>query len=407
MNQNLDYVSLFVELTKDFESPTSFWKWSAYATIAATLRFNCCLPWGTSKLYPNIYVLLLADSAVSRKDAGPDLSADLLKECGYTKVIQGRASWQGIVDELSQDIGNKKTGIPIKGGAGIIVAAEFSAAFVEDPQLIKMMTEGYAYLEEYDYTLRGGKVKVKKRCISMLGGSNETLLRDVFTIQATYGGLLRRTCLIKPDSRRVPNSLVDDDKKNELTVDERKQLVTILKSLETLKGNFTVTPEGKKAYNDWYKQLYNTYDKFNDKTGFTAGVHTLVMKLAMILAASHGTLEISEEIITRAIKEILDLKDNYTAYAMGNGKNPHANMGATILLTLWDQGNGKTIKRREILLRHWNEIGSEDLDKLLVTLEGAGLVRMTAVGHEPAYELTQLARDAFLKNVQAKSQGVN
>src|SRR6267143_2042527 len=182
-----DFVSIFIDLTNKFESPTSFWKWSAYAAIAATLRFNCYLNWGTTKLYPNLYVLLLADSAAYRKDAGPELVEELLKELSHTKVITGRASWQGIVDELSQDTGNKKTGIPIKHGAGIIIALELTAMFVEDSSLIKMMTEAYAFVPEYDYILRGGKTKIKNRCITLLGGSNETLLRSFYTAEASYG----------------------------------------------------------------------------------------------------------------------------------------------------------------------------------------------------------------------------
>lgn len=405
MNLKSDFISLFIGLTKEFESPTSFWKWSAYATIAATMRSNCYIHWASSKLYPNLYVLLLADSAAHRKDAGPELSSELLKECGYTKVIKGRASWQGIVDELSQDVGNKKTGVPIKGGAGIIIATEFTAAFVEDPNLIKLMTEGYAFEEEYEYILRGGKVKIKKRCITILGGSNETLLRDVFTLQASYGGLLRRTCLIKPNETRKPNSLMDDNT-NSLTDIEKKDLQNKLKEIEKLNGRMTFSPEAMVAFDAWYKELHKSYSLVQDKTGFTQGLHALVAKLCMILTANQDSLVITEPIFTQSVNEIMSLKDNYTAYAMGSGKNPHAGTAGSILLTLWKEANN-SLKRRDILLKHYNDISSEDLDKVMLTLESAGLVRSQVNGSEMAYQLTQLAKDAFLKNIQSKSQGIN
>ena len=393
---NANFISSFIEFTKDFESPTSFWKWSAYGAIAATLRYNCKYKWATGELYPNLYILLLADSAAYRKDAGPKLVAKLLKECAHTKVVQGRASWQGIVDELSQDKGNKKTGVPIRGGAGLVIATEFTATFVADLSLIKLMTEGYEYEEEYDYTLRGGQVKIKNRCISILGGSNETLLRGFYTAEAINGGLLRRTCLIKPDKKRPGNALTEDD--DYLKEDQIKFLITQLKEIQKLNGNFKLNLEAKIAYKEWYLDLYNNYDKFDDRTGFVQGIHSLVIKLAMILAAAQNTLEISELLITQAIKEILALKENYTVYAMGVGKNPQANMGAIVLSTLWQHSNNGTglLKRRDILLKYWNEISSEDLDKLLTTLESAGLVRMVPAGSEPAYELTKTAKEAFL-----------
>ena len=393
---NANFISSFVEFTKDFESPTSFWKWSAYGAIAATLRYNCKYKWATGELYPNLYILLLADSAAYRKDAGPKLVAKLLKECAHTKVVQGRASWQGIVDELSQDKGNKKTGVPIRGGAGLVIATEFTATFVADLSLIKLMTEGYEYEEEYDYTLRGGQVKIKNRCISILGGSNETLLRGFYTSEAINGGLLRRTCLIKPDKKRPGNALTEDD--DYLKDDQIKFLIAQLKEIQKLNGNFKLNLEAKTAYKEWYLDLYNNYDKFDDRTGFVQGIHSLVIKLAMILAAAHNTLEISELLITQAIKEILALKENYTVYAMGVGKNPQANMGAIVLSTLWQHSNNGTglLKRRDILLKYWNEISGDDLDKLLKDLESAGLIRMIPAGSEPAYELTKTAKEAFL-----------
>lgn len=405
---NSDFVTLFVDYTKEFESPTSFWTWAAYAGIAATLRSNCHIKWGSSNLYPNIYVLLLADSAAYRKDAGPDLISDLLKESSHTKVIKGRSSWQGIVDELSQDIPNKKSGVPLRGGSGIIIATEFTASFVEDNHLIQMMTEAYSFESEYEYTLRGGKVKIKDRCLTLLGGSNETLLRDLFNAKATYGGLLRRTCLIKPDKRRPPNALVDGN--TSLDPTKKKSLLDFLNRIKTLKGEFVLSHDAKVAYRDWYHKLYESYDKFDDKTGFVQGIHTLIIKLSMIIAASYEVLIIDETMINRAIKEVINLKENYTNYTMGAGKHPQANMGALIISSLWQESltNGSHgIKRRDILLKYWNEISSEELDKLIITLEAAGLINMIPRGNEPNYILTQNAKDIFLKDMQTKSKGTN
>lgn len=399
MTPAFDFVKSFVDCTAEFESPTSFWQWSAYASVAATLRFNCYLKWGTSNLYPNLYILLLADSAAYRKDAGPELCEELLRECSHTKVISGRASWQGIVDELSQDIGNKKTGIPIKHGAGIIIAKEFTSSFVEDNSLIQMMTEAYSYAEEFEYILRSGKTKIKNRCLNMLGGSNETLLRDLYNTKAVYGGLLRRTCLIKPDKRRPPNSFMNPGQKISLDITEKAGLLTQLKVIQQLKGEFQTTKDAALAYDLWYKELYANYDKLDDRSGFVQGMHSIIFRLAMIIAASQETMIITEATITRAITEIMALKENYTTFMMGNGKNPQANLGASLLQLLWSNENANlgSLKRRDILLKYWNEISSEDLDKLLITLEGAGLLQMIPNGNEPAYSLTQRAKDAFKK----------
>jgi len=398
-----DFVTLFIQATQNYESPTSFWRWSAYATIAAVLRNNCWHNWGSSnKIYANIYVILLADSAKFRKDAGLKLAGDLLNEVAHTKVISGRASWQGILDELSMDIGNKKTGIPLKGGSCIILAPELSAFFVADPQLIPMITDGYDFKEEMQYTLRGGKTLIKNRCITMLAASNETLLKEVYDVRALYGGLLRRTFLIKPDEVRGANALMDEN----IQVNEthRKGLIQALNKIKTLNGEITKENAAKDLYKKWYNDLYNKYDE-QDRTGFLHGMHALVFKLAIIIAASNYSLHITEPIMAEAILQVTALKDNYREYSMSSGKNPHANMSALILTQMW-AANGSALKRREILIKYWNEISSEDLDKIMLTLEGANLIKGTAVNNEPAYELTQRAKDEFLANAKT-NQKVN
>jgi len=118
---------------------------------------------------------------------------------------------------------------------------------------------------------------------------------------------------------------------------------------------------------------------------------------------SYNSLEINEKIIARAIKEILGLKENYVTYILGAGKNPQADISAKLLYEMW-QMNGTNYKRREILLKHWNEISSDDLDKLILTLEGAGLIQMIPMGNEPSWTLTVKAREIFLKDAKLPNQ---
>jgi len=63
----MNFINDFITLTSEYESPTSFWRWSAYAVVAATLRNNVHIQAGLRRIYPNIYVVLLADSAIQFK----------------------------------------------------------------------------------------------------------------------------------------------------------------------------------------------------------------------------------------------------------------------------------------------------------------------------------------------------
>src|SRR5665213_1423119 len=101
-----DFITSFLKHTEEYESPGSFWRWGAYATIAAVLRDSVYYDHGLRKTYANIYVVLLADSAEYRKSGPFQPITDLLNSDGLrnTKVIRGRSSIQAVLDDLSQDI---------------------------------------------------------------------------------------------------------------------------------------------------------------------------------------------------------------------------------------------------------------------------------------------------------------
>ena len=55
----------------ELESPSSFWRWSAYAAISAVLKDNVWFNKQIYNLYPNIYVMLHADSGLKK---GPPIA---------------------------------------------------------------------------------------------------------------------------------------------------------------------------------------------------------------------------------------------------------------------------------------------------------------------------------------------
>ncbi len=391
----VDFITAFLKHTKEYESPTSFWRWGAYACIAAVLRDSVYYDHGLRKTYPNIYIVLLADSAEYRKSGPFQPVTDLLNSDGIrnTKVIRGRSSIQAVLDDLSQDIGDKKTGMPVKGGSCILIADELASFFVADPQLIPLITDMYDYRESYDYNLKGGKVNIKKLCVTFLAASNETFLREVYTKAAVYGGLLGRTFMIKPDERREGNDLLDVD----LSSYDLKVLINKLIKIKELKGRFTSTPEGRKVYKDWYEKLYKSYATSPDRTGVTQRIHTGVLKIAMILAANDLSLIIDAKHYQEAILQVTSLKDNYGVYSMSTGKSTQAEIGAIFLQALWDMKGEAT--KRDILVKHWQDFSAEELDQLVNTFSAANLVTVIAIGNEQTFTMTQKCRELFEKKV--------
>lgn len=393
----MSFVKSFLEFTKDYESPTSFFKWSAYAILSATIRDNLILDEGHRIFAPNLYVLLLATSAMHRKSMPVGLAGDLLAELRNTKLIRGRTSIQAVLDDLAGIETDKKTGQPIRGGSCLLCAEELASFIVNSPEAIDILTDIYDYRKEWDSRLRGsGKFKITNLCVTMLAASNEAMLKDIYLEKAIYGGLLRRTCFIKPNEYRKGNSLI----KKEAGRYDISSLVQQLKDISKLKGELTFVEAAEREYDFWYlgrdglggwREMCRERE---DRTGILSGVHTIIKKIAIILAVNECSKTIEKRHVEEAINEGLNILPNYDNFVFGSGKSPKAEVAALLLEELYKAPRNQ-IPRREFLFRHFMDVDGKDLDDLIITLEQAEMIKSVVELDGTSYRLTSKALDKF------------
>lgn len=347
---------------------------------------------GDKYLFPNFYTLLVADSAVQRKGSPVDFCTTLLTKSKVTKVISGRASIQGILDELGRGETDKQTGAILGGGSALFSAPELSAGIVNDPEAVKILTDIYEFKEEYTSRLRGsGIFRIKNICLNMLGASNESLLIDVYDDKAKHGGLLGRTFLVKPDEFRPGNSLFNvRDTESSFT-----ELVNKLGVIGKIKGEFLFGPAAQLAYDNWYLPFRKAYEHKVDKSGISGRIHTSVLKLAMILCIDKtGGLTIEESHIKEAITECVALLPNYQSLIMSTGKSTVADVATHLIEDIWRSPSG-VMTKREFLAKHFYEFDLEIVDKCIATLDAAGLVTHMIAGNESVLGITKKCIESF------------
>ena len=385
----MTFVEHFLHHTAQYESPTSFWRWSAYTAIASVLRDNCFRTMGDHRVFPNIYTLLLAESAVQRKGHPVKICEELVKNVRNTKLISGRSSIQAILDELARGETDKTTGKITVGGSALFSASELSAGIVNDPEAVKILTDIYDFKDEYTSRLRGsGIFRIKNICFTMMAASNEELLRDLYDTKALYGGLLGRTFLIKPDEFRPANSLfaIRD------TTVSFQQLVNKLGELSKLKGEFEIQSDAQKTYEDWYFPFRKSYENKSDKSGISGRIHTSVVKLAMILSVDQTKqLTICSCHMREAIDRCMSLIPNYQSFVMSSGKSTVSEVAAVLIEDIWISNN-KMLTKQEFLLRHFYQFDLDVVDKCIDTLSQAGLLQQTVDPRSNAVEIRLTAR---------------
>lgn len=377
----MTFIQAFLEHTKGYESPTSFWKWSAYAAIAGVLRDNVWMADGDSRLYPNVYILFLAGSG-QRKGRPISDAEHLVHLVNNVKVISGRSSIQAILTEIGHTETDEQGRIK-KGGSAIFFAPELSAGIVTDDQAIQILTDIYDYkpIGHTTNLVGRGKSKLDKLIFSMLGGSNEELLKDIYSSKAIYGGLLGRTFLVTPDEFRPSVAFPKGNP------ERFQKLSKKLSEIGELNGAIQFNEEAERTFADWYVVFRDTSRKKDDRSGILGRLPTNVKKLSVILSANDLCPEVHQRHVEQAIYECLLLLPNYNTFIMTAGKSTIAECGAILLEDL-----SKGPQDRRILLRnHWQSFDQDILDKAIAAFETAQLVTIIGNGSNLMYQLTDKA----------------
>lgn len=386
---DMNFISGFLEYTKHSESPESFLRWAAIATVGATMRDNVYLDVGAGeRVYPNLYLILVARSGACRKGFPLKVSKRLIDKIGNTKIIAGRTSIQAVVSDLSRSYTAQMGGGHglMQGASGLLYSEELAAFMVDDKATIPILTDLYDYHEKWTNNLKSTETETLKNvCLSMISASNETFLKEVYTKSAIYGGLLARTILVLEQKRRQKNARI---RRQETAVDEQ-MLVASLRKVAAMKGTMAFDDAAADCYESWYNSIDD--DSYESKSGVEARMHTTVLKVAMCLAAAEPdpVLVVREVHVIEAIDLCIQNLKNYKFMTMGTGQSKISAPGTAVLTELLKEP-GHELTRVRLLQRLWGEVDALTLDQVINTMQGGGLLSIVVGGKDgQSYRLTE------------------
>jgi hypothetical protein len=383
----MSWVDEVLEATDEAESPKSFIYWSALCAISAVVKNNIWIQKrGLFRLYPTIYVLLIANSGL-RKSFPVSVARHIVNKVNCTRVLGGRISVQALISSLSKAYTVEGETRPRTDAAGFIASGEFSTAFVKDPDAFTIMTDLYDnhYNPTWVNTLKSsGTEELKNISITMLGAINQSHFNNLLTETDISGGFIARCILVVERKRSRKNSLLAIDGSDGIAIDYDK-LSIYLRKLRTLAGPFILTPKAITAFNDWYYQFEP--EEIDDKTGTANRIHDQILKVAMLLAlADKPELVIREEVMREAMNVCLSLGTNITKITAGGGKSKLAPQNALVLQYLLEIPGGRE-KRSNLLRRFYGSLDASDLDAVISTLTQAGGIKEVLINKELTYEL--------------------
>lgn len=395
----MNWVDSVMEATAEAESPRAFIRWAALSSIAAVVADRVYLDKFYYKLYPNVYVLLVAKSGL-RKGFPAALAKTLVSLVDNTRVISGRNSIQAIIKDLATTVTKPKKA-PLTKAHGFIVSGELSTTFIEDPQTLTILTDlhdGHYHTEGWKNTLKGtGVESLKDISLSLLGAINQTHFKDMVKRKDITGGFIARTIIVEETQRALKNPLIVAPK-NLLDV---QKLVDYLRKLGDINGAFTWEAEAADFYGEWYKTFEP--ESLEDDTGTANRIHDQILKVAMLLSLARCP----ELILRRSdIEEAMTLLEKAIETATGVMKGQgESDFGPKIKIVLdeLDSREGHTITRSELLRKHWGDFTSIELSIIIGTLEQAKAITVMTKGKDEHYRATK----KLLDEIEAFKGGVH
>lgn len=395
---------------KELESPESFWRWSAIAAISAVVKDQVWMDRQIFNLYPNIYVMLHADSGMKK---GPPVSMarQLVKAVNNTRIIAGRSSIQGILKELGTAYTQPGGKVNTKSVA-FICSSELSSSIVGDPVATKILTDLYDRqynVGEWKSLLKMESFELKDPTVTMLTATNEAMGEDFFTRAAIQGGYFARTFIVYEKQGENVNSLIYplEVRPNYIgSSDYLKQLAKLngqfhnlasttkcgeFRFVKKIKGREIYFNEVGIIYEEWYhgfKDLMRLQD-IKDETGTMNRFGDSVLKVAMLLSlAENPQLIISESAMREAINECERLLGNARKTTLGkHGMSSAALLKSMVIMELLNRET-HSVSRIVLMKKMWMHYQhSQEFDDMMQTFDNAGMIKTESIGNQIIYKM--------------------
>lgn len=399
----MGFLEQLLDKTQEAESPRSFFLWSGIAALSAVVKKNVWINKKIYKLYPNVYIMLVARSGL-RKGYPIKLAQKLVDSLEITKVISGRNSIQSIIQELSRQW-TLESGKVLTKAEAFLVNDELDSFLIDDPSAQTILTTLYDsfYHQNWVSTIKSeGRSVLKDICITMLSATNETHLNAFLDQTSVAGGFIGRTLIVHETQKSHLNPLIDDD---DLADVDHSSLKAELERVSKLTGQAKLTKDAKTLYKSWYAEYNKALEENpdSDATGLSERLHDHILKVSLLLSVSDSDeLIIHKRHIDKAIELCIGFAINTKRVVQGQGKSEFAVKNKIFLDYLLSQDNFQVLRRR-VLSAKFGDIDAIDLDKIVDTLTQAGILESLSTSEGPVYRLTAQYGKQFKEFAEKKA----
>jgi hypothetical protein len=395
---------LYFEYAKDTEPPLIYHRWSLIASVGAFLGRQFWFPFGTTRIFPNMYVMLIGNPG-TRKSTAIKMARRVVASAGYDKFAAERTTkekflldLEGAPDEPSYyynaDRGRRTTtasdvlknlkltsgddehdGVPRE----IFITADEFNEFAGTGNLDFLSTLGALWdwddeIATYKQRFKNSKsISIFQPTISLLGGNTHSSFKLAFPEQAIGQGFLSRLVLVhsEPSGRKI----TFPTKPPEEIVSRISGRFAEIRT--AVSGECQLTASAKLALDIIYR-TWQDLDDYRLKS-YSTRRFTHLIKVCLIVTAMRGSTILDRGDVVLA-NTILAFTEGAMPKALGEfGKSRDSDAAHALMTALYEAANESN--PRALSVDDLWKVVSRDLDKrerladLLSSLHHAGKIQ--------------------------------
>ena len=347
-----------------------------------------------------MYIILVGPSGRTRKGVALKIAKEILSSVsGISIAPESSSGRESTVLAMKRAMANYEDPYDgkIKVHCSLTAFSEELSVFLGqgDTKYLANLTDWFDSADSWTYeTIGRGTDSLQGICFNLAGGTAPDWIQSMLPQEAIGGGFTARIIFIVEESKgqTVP--------KHDMTQEElnlREKLIRDLERISYLKGRFFFTPEGEKAYIDWYTQQDELLTKGkpavedNRFAYYCERRATHLRKMMMITSASRGdSLQISVEDFTRA-EDILRQAERKMHRTFGGlGQAKYSDATEHILDYIKAMG---TTTRKVLLARFYRDVDGPTLHTIEETLVQMGAIKVALLPKDGDKVYTWIKKD--------------
>lgn len=289
-----NWLEAYEEYTYETESNPLFNKWVGISTIASALRKKVWLELGRLRVYPNLYIVLVAEPGVARKSQAINYAIDLVSEVPSIVLSSDSVTAPSLMEELEEATTYDR--LPDDSALRHASLSVFSKEFESflngcSNKMIITLTDLFDAGEKpWKHRLKStGTSTIPSVFLNILGATTPRSLTESLSGLALEGGLSSRIIFVHATEKHKKVAVPEMTPR---VLELRRDLIHDLDLISQTAGNFQYEKDALKYWKEWYESYEEgSSERIQPRKefdGWYSRKPLLLQKISIILAASGG-----------------------------------------------------------------------------------------------------------------------